>query len=91
MGRHEKQVPQNYVEADFRTWIDRSRTNLGTDPARPELPAERSHRHDVLDTLVVEGLVAAYGMSVETVDQAQAGGRAPARRDRLDDPERLRM
>jgi aryl-alcohol dehydrogenase-like predicted oxidoreductase len=31
MGRRAEQVPDNYVEANFRSWIDRSRRNLGTD------------------------------------------------------------
>ena len=77
MGRREAQVPDNYVEANFRAWIDRSRTNLGTD--RLDLvqlhcpPSEvigSDATYDVLDTLVEEGLVEAYGVSVETVDQA---------------------
>ena len=77
MGRREAQVPDNYVEANFRAWIDRSRTNLGTD--RLDLvqlhcpPSEvigSDATYDVLDTLVEEGLVEAYGVSVETADQA---------------------
>ena len=32
MGRREEQVPANYVEANFRTWLDRSRRNLGVEP-----------------------------------------------------------
>ena len=77
MGRREAQVPDNYVEANFRAWIDRARTNLGTD--RLDLvqlhcpPSEvigSDATYDVLDTLVEEGLVEAYGVSVETVDQA---------------------
>jgi aryl-alcohol dehydrogenase-like predicted oxidoreductase len=77
MGRREAQVPDNYVEASFRAWIDRSRTNLGTD--RLDLvqlhcpPSEvigSDSTYDVLDALVEEELVAAYGVSVETVDQA---------------------
>jgi aryl-alcohol dehydrogenase-like predicted oxidoreductase len=77
MGRREAQVPDNYVEANFRAWIDRSRTNLGTD--RLDLvqlhcpPSEvigSDATYDVLDALVEEELVAAYGVSVETVEQA---------------------
>jgi len=77
MGRREAQVPDNYVEANFRAWIDRSRTNLGTD--RLDLvqlhcpPGEvigSDATYDVLDALVEEELIAAYGVSVETVDQA---------------------
>ena len=28
MGRRAEQIPDNYVEANFRSWIDRSRRNL---------------------------------------------------------------
>ncbi len=31
MGRRTDQVPENYTEANFRSWLDRSRRNLGTD------------------------------------------------------------
>jgi len=77
MGRREAQVPDNYVEANFRAWIDRSRTNLGTDRldlvqlhCPPSEVIESDATYDVLDALVEEELVAAYGVSVETVDQA---------------------
>jgi aryl-alcohol dehydrogenase-like predicted oxidoreductase len=77
MGRRAAQVPDNYVEASFRAWIDRSRTNLGTDRldlvqlhCPPSEVIRSDATYDVLDALVEEGLVAAYGVSVETVDQA---------------------
>src|SRR5689334_13654623 len=31
MGRRAEQVPENYVEKNFREWNDRSRRNLGMD------------------------------------------------------------
>ncbi len=43
----------------------------------PSAAIDSDATYDVLDTLVVEGLVAAYGMSVETVDQAQAAVARP--------------
>ena len=79
MGRRAEQVPASYVEANFRQWIDRSRRNLGTDRldlvqlhCPPTAVIEDDATYDVLDTLVEEGLVAAYRLSVETVEQARA-------------------
>ena len=79
MGRRAEQLPENYVEANFRAWIDRSRRNLGTDRldlvqlhCPPTAVVEDDATYDVLDMLVDEGLIAAYGLSVETVDQALA-------------------
>ena len=77
MGRREAQVPENYVPANFRAWIDRSRENLGVD----RLPLVQLHCppseviasdavFDALDALVEDGAVAAYGVSVETCAQA---------------------
>jgi len=77
MGRRMDQVPENYTLDNFRAWTDRSRRNLGVD--RLDLvqlhcpPSEVVHSdatYDALDTLVAEGAIAAYGVSVETVDQA---------------------
>ncbi len=31
MGRRAELDPANYTEANFRSWIDRSRSNLGVD------------------------------------------------------------
>ena len=77
MGRREEQVPENYVEANFRAWLDRSRRNLGTDTidlvqlhCPPSAVIEDDATYDVLDRLVDEGVIAAYGVSVETADQA---------------------
>jgi aryl-alcohol dehydrogenase-like predicted oxidoreductase len=77
MGRRVDQVPENYTLANFREWVDRSRRNLGTDqldlvqlhcPPASVLSADEVY--DALDTLVAEHAIAAYGVSVETCDEA---------------------
>ena len=77
MGRRVAQDPQLYTLDNFRRWTDRSRANLGTDtldlvqlhcPPTPVLASEQVY--DALDTLVAERRIAAYGVSVETCDQA---------------------
>lgn len=77
MGRRMDQVPSNYVESHFRQWLDRSRTNLGVDTidlvqlhCPPSEVIDDDETYDVLDTLVSEGVIAAYGVSVETCAQA---------------------
>ncbi len=62
---------------NFRAWTDRSRANLGVDTLDlvqlhcPETPVYSSDAvYDALDTLVEEGAVAAYGVSVETAEEA---------------------
>lgn len=77
MGRRMDQVPENYVEAHFRSWLDRSRTNLGVDTidlvqlhCPPSAVIDDDATYDVLDRLVDEGVIAAYGVSVETAAQA---------------------
>jgi aryl-alcohol dehydrogenase-like predicted oxidoreductase len=79
IGRRAEQVPENYTLANFRAWIDRSRENLRTDrldlvqlhcPPTPVFDDDRVF--DGLDTLVAEGAIASYGVSVETADQALA-------------------
>ena len=77
MGRRDEQVPENYVEARFRDWLDRSRRNLGVDTldlvqlhCPPSAVIDDDATYDVLDRLVEEQVIAAYGVSVETVDQA---------------------
>ncbi|MGW1162491.1 aldo/keto reductase [Streptomyces sp. NPDC002513] len=77
MGRRVDQIPQNYVLDNFRAWNDRSRRNLGVDRIDlvqlhcPPTPVYSSDEvYDALDTLVEEGRVAAYGVSVETCAEA---------------------
>jgi aryl-alcohol dehydrogenase-like predicted oxidoreductase len=79
MGRRVDQVPANYVLDNFRAWTDRSRVNLGVDrldlvqlhcPPTPVYSTDAVY--DALDTLVAEDRVAAYGVSVETCDEALA-------------------
>lgn len=79
MGRRMDQVPENYSRENFRAWTDRSRRNLGVDtldlvqlhcPPSAVIDADRTY--DELDALVADGAIAAYGVSVETCDQALA-------------------
>ncbi|MPY48235.1 aldo/keto reductase [Streptomyces acidicola] len=77
MGRRVEQIPQNYALDNFRAWNDRSRRNLGVDRIDlvqlhcPPTPVYSSDEvFDALDTLVDEGRVAAYGVSVETTAEA---------------------
>ena len=79
MGRRADQQPENYTLANFRAWTDRSRANLGVDRLDlvqlhcPPTPVFSSGAvYDALDTLVAEDRIAAYGVSVETCDQALA-------------------
>lgn len=79
MGRRAEQVPESYRLEAFRAWLDRSRRNLDTDTidlvqlhCPPSATVEDPATYDALDTLVDEGVIAAYGLSVETVDQALA-------------------
>jgi aryl-alcohol dehydrogenase-like predicted oxidoreductase len=77
MGRRVEQVPENYVLANFREWNDRSRRNLGVerlDLVQLHCPPTPVYSSDVvfdaLDTMVEEGRIANYGVSVERVDEA---------------------
>jgi len=77
MGRRVEQVPENYNLDAFRAWNDRSRKNLGVDTLDlvqlhcPPTPVYSSDEiYDALDSMVDEGRVANYGVSVETVDEA---------------------
>ncbi|MFI5583711.1 aldo/keto reductase [Amycolatopsis sp. NPDC051758] len=77
MGRRAEQVPENYVRANFREWNDRSRRNLGVDTLDlvqlhcPPTPVYSSDAvYDALDEMVSEGRIKAYGVSVETCEEA---------------------
>ena len=77
MGRSVPQVAANYTPEAFRDWVDGSRERLGVD--RLDLvqlhcpPIEVYYRPDLfaaLDALVADGSIAAYGVSVERVEEA---------------------
>jgi aryl-alcohol dehydrogenase-like predicted oxidoreductase len=77
MGRRMEQLPENYSAANFRAWTDRSRANLGVDTldlvqlhCPPTAVIESDAVFDVLDALVESSAIAAYGVSVETCEQA---------------------
>jgi len=77
MGRRVEQVPEAYTLEAFRGWVDRSRTNLRTDRldlvqlhCPPTAVYSDDAVFDALDTLVEEGAIAAYGVSVETTAEA---------------------
>jgi aryl-alcohol dehydrogenase-like predicted oxidoreductase len=77
MGRRAEQLPENYRPDHFRAWIDRSRRNLGMDTLHlvqlhcpPSRVIDGDATYDALDALVEDGSIAAYGVSVETADQA---------------------
>lgn len=77
MGRRAEQIPANYVLDNFRIWTDRSRANLGVDTldlvqlhCPPSSVYSDDAVFDALDLLVTEGAIAAYGVSVETAEEA---------------------
>jgi aryl-alcohol dehydrogenase-like predicted oxidoreductase len=78
MGRRANpHVADAYTLDAFRAWTDRSRKNLGVDTldlvqlhCPPTEVFSRDEVYDALDTLVEEGRVAAYGVSVETAEEA---------------------
>lgn len=77
MGRRLPQEPANYTLDNFRAWTDRSRANLGVETLDlvqlhcPPTPVFSSDEvFDALDTLVQEKRIAAYGVSVEKVEEA---------------------
>ncbi|MFC1403004.1 MULTISPECIES: aldo/keto reductase [Streptacidiphilus] len=79
MGRRAEQLPESYVLDNFRAWNDRSRRNLGVDRldlvqlhCPPDAVYADHAVFDALDTLVAEERIAAYGVSVETCEQALA-------------------
>lgn len=79
MGRRLPQEPANYSAENFRAWTDRSRRNLGVETldlvqlhCPPDEVFASQEVFDALDSLVASGAVAAYGVSVETCEQALA-------------------
>lgn len=84
MGRRAEQQPENYTMENFRAWTDRSRRLLRTDTldlvqlhCPPSAVIDDDATWDALDQLVAEGVIAAYGASVETMDQALSALRRP--------------
>ncbi|MDR2896995.1 MAG: aldo/keto reductase [Propionibacteriaceae bacterium] len=85
MGRRaDPHVASAYTLDNFRSWLDRSRRNLGLDT----IPLVQLHCpptavfadgavYDALDQLQSEGVIAAYGVSVERVDEALEALRHP--------------
>jgi aryl-alcohol dehydrogenase-like predicted oxidoreductase len=77
MGRRVALDPALYTLENFRAWTDRSRANLGVetlDLVQLHCPPEPVYSspavYEALDTLVAQKRIAAYGVSVETCDQA---------------------
>ncbi|MCA0330587.1 MAG: aldo/keto reductase [Actinobacteria bacterium] len=77
MGRRVEQRPENYTGQAMRAWNDRSRTNLGVDTldlvqlhCPPTALYSSDALFDDLDAMVEEGRMRAYGVSVETCDEA---------------------
>ena len=78
MGRRANPHEAAAYNADaFRAWTDRSRTNLGVDTldlvqlhCPPTSVYGDDAVFDVLDEMVAEGRMRAYGVSVETCDEA---------------------
>ncbi|MFE2377249.1 aldo/keto reductase [Streptomyces sp. NPDC059398] len=83
-GRRGPQEAGSFTLDNLRAWADRSRENLGTerlDLVQLHTPPDEVFASDAvfdaLDTLVEEGRTAAYGVSVETCDQALSAIRRP--------------
>ena len=79
MGRRVEQRLENYTGAAMRAWNDRSRANLGVETldlvqlhCPPTVLYADDAVFDELDAMVAEGRMAAYGVSVETCDEALA-------------------
>ncbi|MCE6999776.1 aldo/keto reductase [Saccharothrix sp. S26] len=77
MGRRVDQTPENYTRENFLAWNDRSRANLGVDTLDlvqlhcPPTPVYSTDEvFDALDEMVEAKRIAAYGVSVETVEEA---------------------
>ena len=78
MGRRaDPHVPGAFTLEAFRGWTDRSRANLGVEVldlvqlhCPPTAVFSDDRVFDALDTMVQEQRIAAYGVSVETCDEA---------------------
>lgn len=79
MGRRVEQRPELFTLDNFRRWNDTSRENLGVDRldlvqlhCPPTAVLSTPAVYDALDTMVDEGRMAGYGVSVETCAEALA-------------------
>jgi aryl-alcohol dehydrogenase-like predicted oxidoreductase len=79
MGRRVDQVPENYNADNFWAWNDRSRANLDVDTidlvqlhCPPSEVIDDGETYETLEEMVAVGRMRAYGVSVETCDQALA-------------------
>ena len=77
MGRRVEQLTENYSAENFAAWNDRSRANLGVetlDLVQLHCPPDGVYDSDAvfeaLDRMVDAGRMRAYGVSVETCEQA---------------------
>ena len=77
MGRRVPQEASAYNLDNFRAWNDRSRQNLGVDTidlvqlhCPPTAVFSDQAVYDALDSMVEDRRIAAYGVSVETCEQA---------------------
>ena len=77
MGRRVPLDPASYTPEAFRGWVDRSRENLGVDRldlvqlhCLPTAVYYQPELFAALDELVAAGAIAAYGVSVEKVEEA---------------------
>jgi aryl-alcohol dehydrogenase-like predicted oxidoreductase len=77
MGRRADQLTENYSQANFIAWNDRSRVNLSVetvDLVQLHCPPDGVYDSDAvfhaLDKMVDSGRIKAYGVSVETCEQA---------------------
>jgi aryl-alcohol dehydrogenase-like predicted oxidoreductase len=77
MGRRLEQTVESYSPEHFREWNDRSRENVGVETLQlVQLhcpPTDLYYHPEVfadLDEMVAEGRMAAYGVSVERVEEA---------------------
>jgi aryl-alcohol dehydrogenase-like predicted oxidoreductase len=79
LGRRVPQVAENYTAENIAGWLERSRRNLGVTTidlvqlhCPPTAVIEDDATYATLDALVADGVIAAYGVSVETCAQALA-------------------
>jgi aryl-alcohol dehydrogenase-like predicted oxidoreductase len=79
MGRRAEQTLENYAAANFDAWNERSRSKLDVealDLVQLHCPPDDVYASDAvfdtLDAMVADGRLRAYGVSVETCDQALA-------------------